>query len=79
MLVLSRKANEAIRIMDDIEIKVLAVEGDQVKLGISAPKSVDVHRGEVYEAIQEENKHAAKPVSAEILQAFINHANKAST
>lgn len=43
---------------DHIEVKVLAVEGDQVKLGIVAPKSVKVHRSEVYEAIQEQNKEA---------------------
>ncbi|WP_332650968.1 carbon storage regulator CsrA [Lysinibacillus sp. 54212] len=58
MLVLSRKKTESIMIGDHIEVKVLAVEGDQVKLGIVAPKSVKVHRSEVYEAIQEQNKEA---------------------
>lgn len=58
MLVLSRKKNESIMIGDHIEIKVLAVEGDQVKLGIVAPKTVKVHRSEVFEAIQEQNKKA---------------------
>lgn len=43
---------------DQIEVKVLAVEGDQVKLGIMAPKSVKVHRSEVFEAIQEQNREA---------------------
>jgi carbon storage regulator len=59
MLVLTRKPNERIQIGDDIEIKVVAVDGDQVKLGISAPKSIDVHRYEVYEAIIKENNQAA--------------------
>ncbi|WP_181347265.1 carbon storage regulator CsrA [Thalassobacillus sp. CUG 92003] len=59
MLVLSRKLNEAIQIGDDIEIKVLGVEGDQVKLGISAPNHVEIHRQEIYAAIQEENSEAA--------------------
>ncbi|WP_018921999.1 carbon storage regulator CsrA [Salsuginibacillus kocurii] len=59
MLVLTRKTNEAIRIGDDIEIKVVSVEGDQVKLGIEAPRHVDIHRQEVYLSIQEENSAAA--------------------
>lgn len=58
MLVLSRKTNESIIIGDHIEIKVLAIEGEQVKLGIVASKSVKVHRSEVFEAIQEQNKAA---------------------
>lgn len=59
MLVLSRKQNEAIQINDDIEIKILAVEGEQVKIGINAPKAVDIHRKEVYADIQKENNLAA--------------------
>ena len=43
---------------DHIEVKILSIEGDQVKLGIVAPKSVKVHRSEVFEAIQEQNKEA---------------------
>ena len=58
MLVLSRKTSESIMIGNHIELKVLAVEGDQVKLGIIAPKSVKVHRSEVFKAIQEQNKEA---------------------
>lgn len=58
MLVLSRKTNESIMIGDHIEVKILSVDGDQVKLGIVAPKSVKVHRSEVFEAIQEQNKEA---------------------
>ncbi|MFN2744445.1 MULTISPECIES: carbon storage regulator CsrA [Bacillus] len=59
MLVLTRKLNEAIQIGADIEVKIVAVEGDQVKIGISAPKHIDIHRKEVYLSIQEENSRAA--------------------
>lgn len=59
MLVLTRKLKEAIQIGDDIEITVLAIDGDQVKLGIRAPKHIDVHRKEVYLAIQQENNAAS--------------------
>lgn len=59
MLALSRKKDEAIVINNDIEITIIEVKGDQVKLGISAPKSVPVYRKEVYVQIQEANKEAA--------------------
>lgn len=59
MLVLTRKLKEAIQIGDDIEVVVLAIDGDQVKLGIRAPKHVDVHRKEIYLAIQQENNAAS--------------------
>ncbi|MEJ5362996.1 MAG: carbon storage regulator CsrA [Spirochaetota bacterium] len=55
MLVLARKVNESIMIGDDIEIVIIDIKGDQVKLGIKAPKSVAVHRKEIYEEIQKEN------------------------
>ena len=67
MLVLSRKIGESIMIGDQIEVKVLAVDGDQVKIGIVAPKSVKVHRNEVFEAIQEQNKMAL-PKSLDVLK-----------
>ncbi len=60
MLILSRKKNESIMIGDDIEIMITEVSGDVVKVGISAPRRVSVHRKEVYEAIQAENILAAK-------------------
>ncbi len=59
MLVLTRKEDESIMIGDDIEVKVLDVKEHQVKLGIDAPRSVVVHRREVYLAIQAENAQAA--------------------
>lgn len=58
MLALSRKLQESIIIGDNIEITILSISKDQVKLGISAPKSVPVHRKEIYVQIQEENKEA---------------------
>ena len=56
MLVLDRKLGESIMIGDDIEISIVGIRGEKVRLGISAPKDVPVHRKEVYEAIQNENK-----------------------
>ena len=61
MLALSRKKNEAIVINNDIEITVLEVKGDQVKIGITAPKEVPIYRKEVYLQIQEANKAAVMP------------------
>jgi len=60
MLVLARKTNESIVIGDSIEISVVEIKGDQVKLGIKAPGSVKVYRREVFEAIQDENLKASK-------------------
>ncbi|WP_026679183.1 carbon storage regulator CsrA [Fictibacillus gelatini] len=68
MLVLTRKLKEAIQIGDDIEITILGVEGEQVKLGINAPKHIEIHRKEIYLAIQEENNKAANPSAALINQ-----------
>ena len=62
MLVLTRKVGESIVIGEDIEVTVLEVRGEQVKLGIRAPRSVAVHRKEVYLAIQAENREAAQSV-----------------
>ena len=53
MLVLSRKPNEQIKIGDDVTITLVAIRGDQVRLGIDAPDNMPVHRDEVYRAIQE--------------------------
>lgn len=60
MLALSRKENESIIIGDGIEIKILEVKGEQVKIGIEAPKSVPIYRKEIYIKIQEENRKAAE-------------------
>ncbi|MBO6260848.1 MAG: carbon storage regulator CsrA [Lachnospiraceae bacterium] len=58
MLALSRKKGEALFINNNIEVTVLEVKGDQVKLGIKAPKEIPVYRSEVYEQIQAANKEA---------------------
>ncbi len=56
MLVLSRQKDESIIIGDDVEVTIVDVRGDKVRLGITAPKEIPVHRREVYEAIQREKK-----------------------
>ncbi|HUG84604.1 MAG TPA: carbon storage regulator CsrA [Euzebya sp.] len=61
MLVLTRRANESIMIGDDIVITVLDVRGDQIRIGIRAPRSVPVHREEVYAELQQANQDAASP------------------
>lgn len=60
MLVLARKTNESIVIADTIEILVVEIKGDQVKLGIKAPRTVKVFRGELYEEIRKENIAASE-------------------
>lgn len=70
MLILTRKLGESIKIGDQIEIKVVAIEGDQIKLGIDAPRSIDIHRKEVYEAIQKENNQA---ISSELPKDVLEH------
>jgi len=69
MLVLSRQRDQSIIIGDNVVITVVDVRGDKVKLGIEAPKEIPVHRQEVYEAIQRENRQAAllKPDDARLL------------
>ncbi|MGN1399871.1 MAG: carbon storage regulator CsrA [Bacillus sp. (in: firmicutes)] len=63
MLVLTRKVGESIKIGDHIEITVVESKGDQIKLGIKAPNNIDIHRKEIYEAIQQANKEAVSPAS----------------
>ena len=59
MLALSRKKNESIIVNNDVEITILEIKGDQVKVGITAPKSVPIYRKEVYLQIKEANKEAS--------------------
>lgn len=70
MLVLTRRINEKIVINDDIEITVVDMGKEQVKIGINAPKSVKVHRFEVYEEIQRANREAAKTGSIDLLKSL---------
>lgn len=71
MLALTRKTGDAIMINNNIEITVLEVRGDQVKLGISAPKEVSIYRKEVYLEIQKENE-AAQQISMDDVEALKN-------
>ncbi|MCH5270562.1 MAG: carbon storage regulator CsrA [Lachnospiraceae bacterium] len=68
MLALSRKKNEAIVINNNIEVSILEVKGDQVKIGITAPKEVPIYRKEVYLQIQEANKAAADTAGLDALK-----------
>lgn len=74
MLILSRKIDEQIKIGDNITLTIIEVRGDQVKIGIEAPKSVKVFREEVFNAIQKENKAAAvgDTVSLDSLSKLLN-------
>jgi carbon storage regulator len=70
VLVLTRRANQSIMIGHDIVVTVLEVRGDQVRLGIKAPRSIDVHREEVFAALQQANKAAAVSPSKEALESL---------
>lgn len=66
MLVLTRKKNESIILNDNIEITIVDVQGDQVRIGINAPKSVSIYRKEIFLEIQAENKKAADVKSIDL-------------
>ena len=73
MLALSRKKDESIMLGNDIEITVLEIRGDQVKIGVKAPKNVPIFRKEIYDQIQEENKKAAEQnVDRETIEKLFN-------
>jgi carbon storage regulator len=68
MLVLKRKVGEVVKIGDDIELHVLAVEGDVIKLGFEAPRDIQIMRSELYDAIRAENIQAGSQKSGQSLQ-----------
>ena len=68
MLALTRKKNEAIVINNNVEITVLEIKGDQIKLGIAAPKEVPIYRKEIYLQIQEANKAAVEAADPEAIK-----------
>ncbi|WP_405174082.1 carbon storage regulator CsrA [Paenibacillus sp. FSL H8-0260] len=66
MLVLSRKKGESIVIQDQIELTILSIDGETIKVGISAPKHVDIFRKEVYLSIQEANRESVAPQQSDL-------------
>jgi carbon storage regulator len=75
MLVLTRKKGQSIMIGDNIEVSIVEIQGEQVRLGIKAPRSVSIHRNEIYEEIQQENRKAAI-VSIKSFEGLINKKNE---
>lgn len=71
MLALTRKIGQTIIIADNIVITVVTVKGDQVRLAIEAPQDQKIYRGEIYEAIRQENENAAQPLDVEELSNFM--------
>lgn len=76
MLVLTRKKNESIIINDNIEITIVEVQGEQVRIGINAPKNVSIYRKEIYLEIKEENKKASTGLSVNSLNEITNQIKK---
>jgi len=76
MLVLSRQKDQTIMIGDNIEITVVDIRGDKVRLGIAAPSHIPVHRKEVYDAIQDENRKAANVTLEDITDLTKRNASK---
>jgi carbon storage regulator len=64
MLILSRRVGESLKIGDNVEVTILSVKGNQVRIGINAPKNVTVHREEIYSRIKEEQKQLGLPQKA---------------
>lgn len=71
MLTLTRKKGESIVLNNNIEITILEIRGEQIKIGISAPRDVSIYRKEVYLQIQEENKASIDPNNLDILKEFM--------
>lgn len=77
MLALARKVNQSIMVGNDVEITILEIKGDQIKIGINAPKSVPIYRKEIFAQIQEENKNAVQQADiAKIRDVFEKNVKK---
>lgn len=70
MLVLTRKPGETVMLGEDIQVKIVSVDGDQVKIGIEAPRAMKIYRREVYEAIQQENVAALEACDLRVLDGW---------
>ena len=70
MLVLTRKPGETLMLGEDIQVKIVSVDGDQVKIGIEAPRAMKIYRREVYEAIQQENVAALEACDLRVLDSW---------
>ncbi len=70
MLVLTRKPGETVMLGEDIQVKIVSVDGDQVKIGIEAPRTLKIYRREVYEAIQQENEAALEASDLRVLDGW---------
>ncbi|MDA8233882.1 MAG: carbon storage regulator CsrA [Clostridia bacterium] len=78
MLVVTRRQGEKIVIGNDIEIIILDIKGEQVKIGLNAPKNVTIYRNEIYEEIIKNNKEAATTPSVDVIMQLKKIANKSS-
>jgi len=76
MLVISRRINEKIKIGDNIEIMIISIDKNQVKIGINAPKNITILRSELIEEIKKENIKASKQIDTEIIKNFIKASNE---
>lgn len=76
MLALARKINQSIMIGNDVEITLLEIKGDQIKIGIKAPKNVPIYRKEIYAQIQEENKSAGQEVDVNKIRDLFRSSDK---
>lgn len=73
VLALSRKKGESIIINNNIEVTILEIKGDQIKIGIDAPKSVPIYRKEIYGQIKEENKNSGNIQEREAMKKLLGH------
>lgn len=76
MLALARKVNESIIIGNDVEVTILEIKGDQIKIGVNAPKSIPIYRKELYLQIQEENKQAVTAIDPSALKGLFSDSGK---